>query len=146
MKLVVLGTGHGKSINCYNTCFVLKTSKENLLVDCGGGNGILTQFSKAHIQIEEIRNIFISHSHIDHLLGIIWIIRYLCPKYHNNLIKKSLNIYGNEDVINVIKNLITLFIPGDFNSIICNNFHFNVVKDGTTIKIFNGNLTFFDKI
>ena len=40
-KLIMLGTGNAGVKKCYNTCFVLKNKNEYLLVDAGGGNGIL---------------------------------------------------------------------------------------------------------
>ena len=40
-KVIILGTGNAGVKNCYNTCFALKNKNEYLLVDAGGGNGIL---------------------------------------------------------------------------------------------------------
>ena len=85
----MLGTGHGKALKCYNYCFLLKFNNTNLLVDSGGGNQIINQLKKANIKIEDIDNVFISHSHMDHILGLIWMIRFLCPKYYNGLIDKQ---------------------------------------------------------
>ena len=42
-KLTVLGTGYAMAMRCYNTCFALHEKEEVLLVDAGGGNGILVQ-------------------------------------------------------------------------------------------------------
>ena len=42
-QLIMLGTGNAMAIECYNTCFALKSGKEYFLVDAGGGNGIFTQ-------------------------------------------------------------------------------------------------------
>ncbi len=144
MQIIMLGTGHGKSLNCYNYCFLLKIKNTNLLVDTGGGNQIINQLIKANIKIEDIDNIFISHSHMDHILGLVWIIRFLCPKYYNGVISKKINIYGNADVINKIYNLIDLLIPNDFNAIINKNFHFIKLIDNQSIKISDALITFFD--
>ena len=60
------------AIENYNTCFALENnSGELLLVDTGGGNGIIKQLRKADIDINRIHNIFISHKHIDHLFGLL---------------------------------------------------------------------------
>ncbi len=41
-KIIVLGTGTASVVNNFNTCFVLEDNNSNyLLVDTGGGNGIL---------------------------------------------------------------------------------------------------------
>ena len=55
-KLIVLGTGNAGVKKCYNTCFVLKNKNEYLLVDAGGGNGILRQLDLAKIDLTEIEN------------------------------------------------------------------------------------------
>lgn len=45
-ELIMLGTGNAAVTRCYNTCFALRTSQGTLLVDAGGGNGILIQLEK----------------------------------------------------------------------------------------------------
>ena len=46
-ELTMLGTGNATVTKCYNTCFTIKIGKNILLVDAGGGNGILRQLEKA---------------------------------------------------------------------------------------------------
>ena len=36
-ELTMLGTGNATVTKCYNTCFTIKTGKNILLVDAGGG-------------------------------------------------------------------------------------------------------------
>ena len=44
-KIIVLGTGIASVVENFNTSFILENNnKEYLLVDTGGGNGILRQF------------------------------------------------------------------------------------------------------
>ena len=50
----MLGTGNAGVTRCYNTCFAIRTAENVLLVDAGGGNGILVQLEKAGIAIERI--------------------------------------------------------------------------------------------
>lgn len=40
-KITMLGTGNATVTQCYNTCFALQTGTTLLLVDGGGGNGVL---------------------------------------------------------------------------------------------------------
>ena len=71
----MLGTGNALAARCYNTCFTLHDpSGEILLVDAGGGNGILTQLERAEIDLRSIHHLFITHTHTDHLLGAVWVI------------------------------------------------------------------------
>ena len=73
--ITMLGTGNALATRCYNTCFTLHSKEKVLLVDAGGGNGILTQLERAGICRENISDLFVTHAHTDHLLGCIWIMR-----------------------------------------------------------------------
>ena len=75
MELIMLGTGNAGVANIYNTCFVLKGEKENLLVDAGGGNGIFGRLNRAGIALQSVRDMYITHSHTDHILGAVWVVR-----------------------------------------------------------------------
>lgn len=55
-KITMLGTGNALVSRIFNTCFVLDDGEDKLLVDAGGGNGILTQFDKANIPLGDIHN------------------------------------------------------------------------------------------
>ena len=78
MELTMLGTGNALVTDCYNTCFVLSENKEHFMVDGGGGSTVLGQLKKSGIDWQDIRTIFVTHRHIDHLLGIIWMMRMIC--------------------------------------------------------------------
>ena len=59
--ITMLGTGNALATRCYNTCFTLHDpSGEVLLVDAGGGNGILTQPEQAEIDLRLIRHLFLT--------------------------------------------------------------------------------------
>ena len=51
--ITMLGTGNALATRCYNTCFTLHGENGVLLVNAGGGNGILTQLEKAGIRCED---------------------------------------------------------------------------------------------
>ena len=51
-----------------------------LLVDAGGGNGILQQLEKAGIRLGDIHDMFITHAHTDHILGAVWDLQHLRPR------------------------------------------------------------------
>lgn len=144
MEIIVLGTGHGTATECYNTCFTINDEEEYFLIDSGGGNGILKQLKKANIELEKIKTIFISHTHMDHILGCIWIIRVLCKKYDKELIDKPVYIYGNDIVIETISELCRLLIPKDFLGLIGNKIKLIVVKEKQEVRILNRKVTFFD--
>mgnify|MGYP004530493475 FL=1 len=75
MKLTMLGTGNALVTECYNTCFVVEEKEEYFMVDGGGGNTVLRQLKEAGIDWKKIKTIFVTHKHIDHIMGIIWMMR-----------------------------------------------------------------------
>ena len=77
MKLTMLGTGNALVTECYNTCFILDDNGQSFMVD-GGGNAVLTQIKHAGYDWMDMRHIFVTHKHVDHLLGIVWMIRIIC--------------------------------------------------------------------
>lgn len=52
-NLIMLGTGHAMVTRCYNTCFCIQNAEDYLLVDAGGGNGILSRLEEAQIPVEK---------------------------------------------------------------------------------------------
>lgn len=144
MEIIFLGTGHGTATECYNTCFAIKNKEEYFLVDSGGGNGILKQLKDANINLENIRDIFISHVHMDHILGCLWIIRVLSKKYYKGTYDKPIFIYGNDIVIDAIKEMCKILIPKDFLNLIGDKIKLIEVKDEEEKNILGNRLKFFD--
>ena len=67
----MFGTGNAMVTACYNTCFMLSDGEGHFLIDGGGGNTILRQLKETGYDCMDIHEIFVTHKHIDHLLGII---------------------------------------------------------------------------
>ena len=95
MKLTILGTGNAMVTKCYNTCFAIEQNDEYFLVDGGGGNQILSQLEKASIDWKKIKNIFVTHKHIDHITGIIWLVRVFTQNMSRGTFDKVVNLYAN---------------------------------------------------
>ncbi len=143
-KLNVLGTGFAMSTKCYNTCFTLSKDDEYLLVDAGGGNTILSNLEKSNIPIGKIHNMFISHTHNDHILGSIWIIRAVAQGILNNKYKGTFNIYGHKKVIEAIKTISLLTLQGKFTKMFGDRILFHEVTDGCKAEILGRSTIFFD--
>lgn len=94
----MLGTGHGATFDLYNTCFVIQNDEGFFLIDTGGGMEIMRRLALSNIKLEDIKNVFISHSHTDHILGLIWMFKKLYGKVVQGEIKENINIYCNDVV------------------------------------------------
>ena len=91
--------------NCYNTCFVLRDEKGYFMVDAGGGNTVLHQLERAGIDWQDIHTMFVTHKHIDHLLGVIWMMRRICQGMNQGKYKGEAVIYAHEEVIGLLRSM-----------------------------------------
>ena len=143
-KVIILGTGNAGVKNCYNTCFALKNKNEYLLVDAGGGNGILKQLELAKIELSQITNMIVTHSHTDHVLGVVWIFRMVATKIKSGEYDGNFNIYCHDELVSTIKTIIKLTVQERLYNLIDERIFINEVQDGQKITICEHLVTFFD--
>lgn len=137
----MLGTGNATVSQIYNTCFLLQTSSSMMLVDAGGGNGILAQLRRAGVQISDIHHLFVTHAHTDHVLGVIWVIRMVaqCKGYEG-----LLHVYGNDKVMKVIKTIIDMILAKKQLAKVAERVVFHQLEDGECFEVGNMKLECFD--
>lgn len=144
MKIKVLGTGNGGAINCYNTCFVIENENKYFLVDGGGGNQILSILKNMNIELSEIHDIFLSHIHTDHLLGLIWVVRMITAKIRfGSGYDGNLNIYGGSESMKTLRQLMEMLFP-PVRNYIDKRIFFNVVEDKQNFSIIGLNIEMLD--
>lgn len=144
MKLTMLGTGNAMVTECYNTCFILEENNQYFMVDGGGGNTILSQLKKSEIDVKQVKHIFVTHKHIDHLLGIIWMIRVICQSMNQNKYDGDAYIYAHDEVIELIKDISCKLLQEKQAKMIGTRLHLIPVEDGQSVQIINHKVTFFD--
>ena len=135
-KIIFLGTGAADTIKYFHSCFYLKENENSLLVDTGGGNEILSQLDKSDIKLQEIKYIFITHKHIDHLLGIFWILRFLGSKISKGEAEK-LTIFCSKDIRDIIKQFSYNLLKSKVTDLFETKIIFKVIEDATEININN---------
>lgn len=111
MTLTILGTGNAVTTECYNTCFVLHESNQYFLVDGGGGSQILHQLKHTGIDWKKIRTIFVTHKHLDHITGIIWMIRMICQSMKQDEYEGEAVIYAHDEVIALLQEFSEKLLP-----------------------------------
>ena len=144
MKLTMLGTGNALVTECYNTCFVVQNGKQHLLVDGGGGNTLLAQLKHAGFDWMDMREIFVTHKHVDHLMGIVWMIRMICQYMRQGQYQGEAWIYGHDEVIAILKEMADRLLSGKETCFIGNRLHMEVVGDGEERTLIGKKVTFFD--
>ena len=143
-KITILGTGNAAVTRCFNTCFILHNNDTSLLVDAGGGNGILRQLELAGIPLNDISAMYITHCHTDHLLGAVWILRFIATAFVQGKRSGSFNFYGPQKVLDALDTICHLTLPGKVTSRIGNEIIMRPVSDDETFSIDDIGMTAFD--
>ncbi len=144
MKLTILGTGNATVTKCYNTCFAFTNEKGHFLVDAGGGNRILQILKDVKIPLLEIHDIFLTHEHIDHLLGMIWIIRMIGQSMNQGKYDGELRIYCHSGLVSTLTTIAELTIQKKVTKHIGERIRLIPVEDGEMREIIGCSVTFFD--
>ena len=144
MKLTILGTGNAQVTECYNTCYVLSSGEGPLLVDGGGGSMILSRLKQAGIDADSIHHIIVTHKHIDHLLGIIWMLRVICQDMNRGNYEGEAYIYAHKELSDMIQTLAEMLLNKKEIKQIGKRVHLVTVKDGEKKTILSHVYTFFD--
>lgn len=137
--ITMLGTGSALVTRCYNTCFILHSADGSmLLVDAGGGNGILRQLERAGIACDTIHNLFVTHAHTDHLLGCVWMMRMALQ------FRYPLHVWSHPKVIRVLTRICMDILPQKeaegFGQFVVTH----ELEDGEHFKVGNMHLQCFD--
>lgn len=140
-KLTMIGTGHGFVHELYNTCFVIN---DNFLIDTGGSADIVKNIKLSGIKLSDIHNVFISHTHTDHLLGLFWLLKRLTGMYRGGTYNGKLNIYCNDEVALAIKDIYKHLFPDVYVNLINEYMNIIIVNDQEELVINNQTYRFMD--
>ncbi len=144
MKLTMLGTGNALVTECYNTCFILEDKGQLFMTDGGGGNTVLHQIKHAGYDWMDIRHIFVTHKHVDHLLGIVWMVRMICQFMNHGEYKGEAFIYSHREVLDLLRDMADKLLQKKESVYIDKRLHFVEVSDGESREIIGHKVTFFD--
>lgn len=143
-KIIMLGTGNGGTMNLYNTCFAIKNDSGIFLIDTGGSIEIIKRLKKSNINLKDIKNIFISHSHTDHILGLIWMFKKIGVMAMHGEIEDKINIYCNDVVYDAIKGVASYVLAQKVLDTIYDFINFIILKDNDKYTINGVEYDFFD--
>lgn len=144
MKLTILGTGNATVSECYNTCFCISEGDRHFLVDAGGGNRILKVLKDTGIGLNDIHDIFVTHEHVDHVLGIIWLIRMIGQRMNQGKYEGELRIYCHKELSEKIQAIANMTIQQKVCRHMGERIRFDVVEHGDTREVLDCPVTFFD--
>ena len=143
-KVIMLGTGNGEALNLFNTCFVIQNDNGIFLIDTGGSIEIIKKLQDVNINFLDIEHIFISHSHTDHIFGLIWILKKIGIALKKREYVKNINIYCNDIVYEAIMNISKYTLSEKTLIKVLEKIKFHILNDGDVREINGINYTFFD--
>ncbi|SBW03355.1 conserved hypothetical protein [uncultured delta proteobacterium] len=143
-NLVVLGTGHAMVTRCYNTCFALTEGEACFLVDAGGGNTILSRLDAAGIAFTAIHEAFVTHSHSDHILGMVWVVRKIAALMNQGRYEGVFTIHCHAELAVKLRTILELTLVASALRHLDAGIVILPVADGETRRILGRDVTFFD--
>ena len=108
------------------------------MVDAGGGNGILNQMEKANLKFADFHDIFVTHAHTDHLLGVVWVIRMALEE------KQRLRVWSHRKVLNLLTHICLQILPSKKAEKIGNLVTMHEIEDGDRFEVGDLRLQCFD--
>lgn len=144
MKLTMLGTGNALVTKCYNTCFVIGDNKDYFMVDAGGGNGVFHQLEATGLSWKDMKHIFVTHQHLDHMMGIIWMMRMITQYSTQGEYDGEAYIYGHDELIKLLDEMAhNLLLPKEY-ALIGEKLHFVAIQDSEAFEVIGHKVKFFD--
>ncbi len=122
-RLIMLGTGNAAVTRCYNTCFVLQNGERAFLVDGGGGNGILQRLEQAGVPLSSIHDVFLTHTHTDHIFGLVWVLRMVAQGMNAGNYSGVLHVYGHAEGLSALEAICRATLPGK----VCAHLHKDIL-------------------
>lgn len=144
MRLIVLGTGNAMAYRCYNTCSALQEGEEYFLIDAGGGNGILSQLKRAEIPVSRIHTLFLTHCHMDHLLGMAWVMRLIAEEMKDGSYAGEAVIYSHDKGVRILSQMAQELLAPSQRVFVGTRIHLQEVRDREQVQILGHPVTFFD--
>lgn len=123
VELTMLGTGNAAVTRCYNTCFTIRNGAQVLLVDAGGGNGILARLEQAGVPLAAVHDVFLTHTHTDHILGVVWVLRMVAQAMNAGKYSGELHLYGHAEGLQALETICRLTLPGK----VCRHLHADIL-------------------
>lgn len=107
-ELIFVGTGSAFPRRNYNACFAVRAGGLLWLTDGGGGNGVFAALEKAGLGIDELRHVFVSHAHTDHILGVVWLLRRMVGLWFDGKFEGEVNVYANAETAEALREICRL--------------------------------------
>ncbi len=143
-RLYVFGTGHAMVTRLYNSCFGLEEGGWFFFLDAGGGNGILQAMEAMDVSAARVRGMFLTHTHTDHILGGIWVVRAVGHAILAGEYQGDFCVWGHRELIGAFRQICMAVLAPDILAQLDGHIRLLEVSDGQTCATPFGPTTFFD--
>lgn len=145
LSITALGTGAADARRYAKTSFFINDGTTNMLIDAGGGDGILGQLAKTEINISDIQAVFITHLHIDHFLGLFWLLRFRGAAICNDE-ASAITVYAAPRVIQAIREMSLFLLKQKILDRMNVDIVLHAVEDATELSLGSWSVGFFDTL
>lgn len=95
----------------------------------------MTQLERAGINWHSIHDLFVTHTHVDHLLGSVWILRVVCYGMECGNYRGEFRFWGNGEVVAAADKLAHMLLRPSESAFIGKRVFLHAVEDGDTAQI-----------
>lgn len=99
-----LGSGSALNLAREPSCFALHHGKQIMLVDTGGGVGILKQLRQARIKLSRVEYIYLTHTDFDHSSGLAPLL--LAKALEREQEQEAVHILGSRAVLRRVRRVL----------------------------------------
>lgn len=92
----------------------------------------------------DMREMFVTHKHVDHIMGIIWMLKMICQYMNQGDYEGEANIYAHDEVTGILRSAANRLLQKKETRFIDERLHLIEVHDGETRNINGNDITFFD--
>ena len=93
------------------------------------GNGVLQQLNKVNVSLSDIHNLFLTHAHTDHVLGAVWVGRFVMQLMRQDKYNGVLHIGGHDKVLGVLRWICVHTLPQKLTKLLDDRVLLHEVRD-----------------
>ena len=144
-SIFVFGTGHALVTRLYNACFAVRHNGDFFLLDGGGGSRLLAAWEETGVSPARVRHLFISHRHIDHLLGCVWAVRKIAEEMLLGSYEGVFTVFAHKALLDTFQSICHQTLQPKLTALLDERVRFLNVEDRQTVALEEGyEASFFD--
>ncbi len=142
--IIIIGTGSAFPTASYNACSAVRFGGATWLTDAGGGNGIFAALANAGVDVGEVTHFFVTHSHTDHILGAVWLMRGFINLAIAGQLRHRPTVYANSEAMRSLLTICRLTLLESHYRKLLTIADFRTVDEGSSVNFAGASVDFFN--